>query len=84
MERTTIILDRPILNRIRAQAHKEKKTLRETLREIILKGLNQPSLKKIRPLALPSFRMGKELIDISNRARLYELWDKEDHKVRKG
>lgn len=86
VERTTIILEKPVLKRVRDKAKKEGKTLKDTLREIILEGLNRPQRKKETLPELPSFHMGRALVDVSNRERLYEIWDKEEaeEKARRG
>ncbi|MBI4237216.1 MAG: hypothetical protein HY696_02210 [Deltaproteobacteria bacterium] len=75
--RTTIILEQPLLERIRETARKSRQTLRETLRTLILAGLSNMSPTKATPLHLPSLHLGKERRDIANRARLYALWDEE-------
>ena len=78
MERTTIILDKPVLKRVREKARKEGKTLKDTLTEIILAGLNRPPRKRETLPELPSFHLGRPLVDVANRTRLYEMWDKEE------
>ena len=72
--RTTIMLERPILDRIREQAHRSRQTLRKTLRDLILAGLSRVKKEK-RPLpSLPTFNLGREKVDVSHRVRLYEMF----------
>lgn len=73
--RTTIILEKPILERIRERARQNRQTLRETIRTLILAGLTKKT--KPVPLKLPTLNLGREKIDISNRTKLYEMWDEE-------
>lgn len=71
--RTTIMLEKPILERIREEARRHHQTLRETIRTLILSGLAKKRKEK-KPLPiLPTFNLGKEKIDISNRVRMYEM-----------
>lgn len=73
--RTTIMLERPLLDRIRRQARVQGKTLREAIRGLLLAGLGRATPSKAKLPPLPTLRLGREKCDISQRARLYELWD---------
>lgn len=75
--RTTIMLEKPILERIREQARRHHQTLREAIRTLLLSGLASTQKEKPIPLQLPTFNLGQEKIDISNRVKLYEMWDEE-------
>lgn len=75
--RTTIMLEKPILERIRETARKNHQTLRETIRNLILAGLTRAPKSKATPFKLPVLNLGREKIDLSSRTRLYEMWDEE-------
>lgn len=76
--RTTIMLDKPILEKIRRQAREGRQTLRETIRNLLLAGMAKTQKKKNPPFSLPTFDMGREKIDISNRTRLYEILEERE------
>ncbi|MBI2981705.1 MAG: hypothetical protein HYY44_05375 [Deltaproteobacteria bacterium] len=77
-ERTTIILERSILEKVRQKARQQHQTLRETIRSLILAGLQKASGTRRPPLKLPKLNLGAEKTDISSRTRLYEMWDREE------
>ncbi len=76
-ERTSILLDRPLLVRIRREARKGGQTLTETIRALLLAGLAKKSRRAEKHTPLPSYSMGRELADLTSRSRLYEIWDRE-------
>lgn len=73
--RTMIVLERPLLDRIRRQARLQGKTLREAIRTLLLAGLGRATPSKMKLPPLPTLRLGKEKCDIAQRARLYEMWE---------
>ncbi len=75
--RTTILLEKPLLDRVRHKAHVSHRTLRETIRDLLLAGLARSQKSRARPEHLPDLKLGQELSDVSSRSRLYELWDKD-------
>lgn len=80
MNRTTIILEKPLLNKLRQQAHKNKKTLKNTIRELILLGLKRSEKECKDVPELLELNLGPELEDLSNREFLYKLWENEDER----
>ena len=75
MERTSICLDKPLLKNIRTRAHREGKTLKQTIIELLQLGLARLDKQQNQLPALPVLNLGQELFDISNRSKLYEQWE---------
>lgn len=81
MNRTTIILEKPLLNKLRQKAHQNKKTLKDTIRELILLGLRRAEKESFDLPAFSQLDLGPELEDLSSREFLYKLWEKEDERL---
>ena len=74
--RTTLIVNDNLMARIKSLAALEKATLSAMVEKILIRGLSERIAPKKNLRALPSFRAGKERVDISNREALYQFIDK--------
>lgn len=77
MDRTTICLDEPLMKRVRERARREKQTLKKTITEVIALGLARAESQKQAKPKLGTLNLGRELMSVDSRARLYEEWEKE-------
>lgn len=75
MERTTIMLEKPVLDKVREKARMERKSLREVLHEVIVAGLRRTAPQVLQPLDPGVLGLGREKVDIASRARLYEIFE---------
>lgn len=65
------------MQRVRERARREKKTLKDTLSEVIAMGLVRAEKQKNIVLAPGTLDLGQELKAVDSRTQLYEAWDKE-------
>jgi len=69
MKRTTLILEDGCMDRVRALAKRQGRTMSEVVNEILAEGL-QRRRAKLSSTTLPSFSMGRPRIDLADRDAL--------------
>lgn len=75
MNRTTICLDDPLMERVKERAQKLKKTLKDIIHDLIVLGLARSEKTQSKNPSLNLADLGKERTDISSRANLYQQWE---------
>ena len=77
MARTTLVIDEQRLVDLKRLAAARRETLSAVVDEFLREGLARAGSKKKRklPLLPPALKMGRELVDISDRDRLYDVLD---------
>ena len=78
MHRTTLALDERILERIRARARMEKRTVQDCVNELLRIGLEHQDASGRQLPPWPSFDLGGALIDLGDRDALYDILDRDD------
>jgi plasmid stability protein len=75
--RTTLVIDDELFRQLKRQAAEEGRTLSEVTQEALRRGL-APREPRRRPkrVKLPSFHMGKPLVDLADRNQLYDVLDR--------
>lgn len=75
--RTTLVIDEELFRELRRRAAEEGRTLSEVTQEALRRGL-APRETRRRPkrVKLPSFHMGKPLVDLADRNQLYDVLDR--------
>lgn len=73
MKRTTLILDERSFSQIKQLAAKEGRTLSSITDELLREGLARRQRHRMPEVrTLPSFSMGRPVVDLADRDRLYE------------
>lgn len=76
MIRTTISLQESVLKAVKRLAHKENRSLGETITELLQMGLRQREKHPHPdPAALPDFSMGAAFVSLEDKDRLNQLLD---------
>jgi hypothetical protein len=75
--RTTLVIDDELFRELKRRAADEGRTLSEVTQEALRLGL-APRQARRRPkrVKLPSFHMGKPLVDLADRNQLYDVLDR--------
>jgi len=75
--RTTLIIDDALFRQLKRRAAEEGRTLSEVTQEALRRGL-APREPRRRPrrVKLPTFHMGKPLVDLADRNQVYDLLDR--------
>ena len=75
--RTTLIIDDQLFRELKKRAAEEKRSLSEVTQEALRLGLarRQP-VRRAKRVQLRAYSMGKPLIDVADRNRLYEVLDR--------
>ena len=74
--RTTLILEDALFRELKKLAAKERRTLTDVTQEALRLGLERRDVARRRRRAkLPSFAMGRPLVDLGDRDRLQEAFD---------
>ncbi len=76
MERTTICIEKPLLAKIKSRAHRDKTSLKNTIRTLIIEGLSHVETGQKSVPKLPSLSLGQEMIDVADRSQLYEMFER--------
>ena len=72
--KTTLNIPDPVMARLREESARQGKTMSELVEAALRLLLDKPRKeKKLRPL--PSFRLGKPLVDIADRNALYDVME---------
>jgi plasmid stability protein len=75
--RTTLVIDDELFRRLKQRAAAEKRTLSDVTQEVLRRGLRADTRKRKRaPVKLPTFTMGRPLVDVADRDQLYEVLDR--------
>ena len=77
MSRTTLDLDSAVLQELRARGKREHKSMGQLASELLAAGLKQQAPRPAAPPRLPSWNMGKPLIDIDDKEALGLMLDRE-------
>ncbi len=75
--RTTLVIDADLFRELKRRAAEENRTLSEVTQEVLRRGL--ATLKPVRrpkPTRLPTFPMGKPLVDLADRNQLFDVLDR--------
>jgi len=75
--RTTLIIDDAIFRQLKKLAAQQNRSLSQVTQEVLQRGLSQarpPARRKA--VRLPSFSMGRPLVDVADRNQLYEVLDR--------
>jgi hypothetical protein len=74
--KATLIIPDPVLRDLKRQAAKRGTTMSELATELLRKGLAaRPKPSRLAPL--PSFKMGRLLVDVADRDALYDVLEAE-------
>ena len=75
--RTTLIIEDQLFRELKKRAAEEKRSLSEVTQEVLRLGLarRQPA-RQAKRMKLRAYSMGKPLIDVADRNRLYEVLDR--------
>ena len=75
--RTTLDLDSTVLQKLRARGKREHKSMGQLASELLAAGLEHPAPQPDEPPRLPSWNMGKPLVDIDDKEALSLMLDRE-------
>jgi hypothetical protein len=78
--KTTLVIDDITMTRLRERAAREGSTISELVESALRLLLDRPEAEPRRLPPLPSYRMGKPLVDVANREELYRALDAEKDK----
>ena len=67
--RTTLVIDDALLRRLKQRAAAEKRTLSDVTQEVLRPGCGQTVERKRAPVKLPTFTMGRPLVDVADRGQ---------------
>ena len=75
--RTTLIIDDQLFRELKKRAAEENRSLSEVTQEALRLGLarRQPA-RQVKRIKLRAYSMGKALVDVADRNRLYEVLDR--------
>ena len=74
--KTTLIISDDLFRRLKRRAVETRQSLSSLVETLLRKGLSQTSIQRPLP-KLPSFDMGRPLVDIADRNELYRLVEAE-------
>lgn len=74
--KTTLIISDNIMPQIKALAAKNRQTLSKTVEALLRSGLENRNMPFKKPSPLPEYEMGRCLVDISDRDRLYQVMER--------
>ena len=72
--KTTLVINDTLLARVRVEAARQNRTMSEIV-EMALHLLFHGPKRPARPPKIPTFNMGKELVDIADRDALYDAME---------
>lgn len=75
MHRTTLALDDRIFARLREMATSQERPIQDCANELLELGLSVRERPGRKPVALPVYRMGRPLVDLSDREALLDALD---------
>jgi plasmid stability protein len=74
--KTTLNIDDQVMTRLKAEAARQGRTMSEMVETALRRSLEPDRLRTpLRPL--PTFRGGREMVDVSNRDALYRLMEED-------
>lgn len=73
--KTTLIIDDGIMQRLKKEAVKQKRTISDLVESALRLLLDQRKDKKNHMPELKTFRGGRALVDVSNREALYQAME---------
>jgi plasmid stability protein len=74
--KTTLNIDEQVMVRLKAEAARQGRTMSEMVETALRRSL-EPDRPRPPLRPLPTFRGGRELVDISNRDALYRLMEED-------
>jgi hypothetical protein len=74
--RTTLIIDDDLFRRLKRLAAQENRTLSEVTQEVLRRGLRDLPKPRRGAVKLPTFSLGRPLVDVADRDQLYEVLDR--------
>ena len=75
--RTTLIIDDQLFRELKKRAAEEKRSLSEVTQEALRLGLaKRQRTRQVKRIKLRAYSMGKPLVDVADRNRLYEILDR--------
>ena len=78
MPRTTLDLDRSVLEELKLRARRDHKSMGQLASELLAASLKEQSTTRARePFKWRTYSMGESLIDLNDRERLWEFFDRE-------
>jgi hypothetical protein len=81
--KTTLIIPDPVFRDLKRRAAERGETLSTLVTECLRQGLSVSRRRK-RPFSLPSFSVGRLLVDVANRDALYDVLEAERTAPRQG
>ena len=75
--KTTLNIDDTVIQRLREEAARRGTTMSALVEAGLRRILDEPSRERTSLRALPSWRGGRELVDISNRNELYRVMEED-------
>jgi hypothetical protein len=78
MARTTLFIDKQTLIALKRLAAAQRRTLSAVVDEFLSEGLRRTNSRRARRAAvrLPSFDMGRPMVNVADRDQLYEVLDR--------
>jgi hypothetical protein len=77
MTRTTLDLDRSVLEQLRRRAASERKSMGQVASERLAVGLGEPAPGEASQLRWPTKRMGKPRVDLRDKDALWKALEKQ-------
>ena len=75
--RTTLIIEDQLFRELKKRAAEEKRSLSEVTQEALRLGLaKRQHARQAKRIKLRAYSMGKPLVDVADRDRLYEVLDR--------
>jgi hypothetical protein len=74
--RTTLVIDDDLFRRLKRLAAQENRTLSEVTQEVLRRGLRDLPKPRRGTVELPTFSLGRPLVDVADRDQLYEVLDR--------
>jgi plasmid stability protein len=72
--KTTLNIDAQVMTRLKAEAARQGRTMSELVETALRRSL-EPDRPQTQLRPLPTFRGGREMVDVSNRDALYRLME---------
>jgi hypothetical protein len=72
--KTTLVIDDQVMRRLKQEAARQGRTISEMV-ESALRHLLEPDTARAPIAELPTFRGGRELVDVADREALYRTMD---------
>ena len=81
MVKTTVFLEDPLFKRVKSFAVEHRRTLKDTVAELLERGLKATVEKPAKKFVWHTFKGGSPAVPVEDRDALYDFFDRtEDHR----